>query len=418
MLDLFMLRFVRFCALCLTLGWILSPVPAGAATRKGPSEPPQETGFLNRSIELNGATYRFQVYLPEEWRRDDGKRWPIILFLHGRGERGTDGMWQTQIGLPEAVRDHPERWPFVIVMPQCPQDHYWTDTDSEGLAIAALDHETAEFHGDPDRTYLTGLSLGGYGAWELARLYPRRWAAIVIAASGVFWSYAPTRWKLAATLPGEYAAALGRTPIWLFHGTDDPVVAPRQSELMYDAFKAAGGHIRLWLYQGLKHDCWTRAYGEPELPRWLLEHRIEPPPPAKPGHPAIKEPPPTALAERLVIPLHPPAIRLTQAQVENLAGEYLESNGVAALTISSQGDRLYGKDSFGQVSELAAESPTELFYPGGSSITRLIAQRDPDGRIIAIVFRDDRHDERWEKRKASPGVPASREPSSEPSQNR
>ena len=65
------------------------------------------------------SDYHFQVYLPEEWRRDDHKQWPIILFLHGRGERGSEGMWQTAIGLPSAVRDHPDRWPFIIVMPQC-----------------------------------------------------------------------------------------------------------------------------------------------------------------------------------------------------------------------------------------------------------------------------------------------------------
>ena len=156
-------RLARLFAVCLALAWVLSPSAARAAARKGRPELPQETGFLNRSIELNGASYRFQVYLPEEWRRDDRRLWPIILFLHGRGERGSEGMWQTQIGLPEEVRDHPERWPFVIVMPQCPQGHCWTDPGSQELAMAALDRETAEFHGDPDRTYLTGLSLGGYG---------------------------------------------------------------------------------------------------------------------------------------------------------------------------------------------------------------------------------------------------------------
>jgi pimeloyl-ACP methyl ester carboxylesterase len=324
----------------------------------------------------------------------------MILFLHGRGERGSEGMWQTQIGLPEAVRDHPERWPFVIVMPQCPQGHYWTDPGSQELAMATLDRETSEFHGDPDRTYLSGISLGGYGAWELARLHPHRWAAVAIAAGGVFWSYAPDRWKQSATLPAEYAHALGRTPIWLFHGSDDFVVPPRQSELMYEAFRAAGGQIRLWLYQGLKHDCWTRAYGEPELPRWLLGHRLEPEP-SRSTHTLVRQPEPPALAERLVIPLHPPAIRLTQAQADNLVGEYLEPNGYPGLTVLWQGDRLYGRDRYGQLEELAAESPTELFYPFGSSITRLLAQRDSEGRIIAIIYRDDRHEERWEKRKTA-----------------
>jgi len=115
-------------------------------------------------------------------------------------------MWQTQIGLPQAVRDHPERWPFVMVMPQCPLPGYWTDPGMLSMAIAALDQETSEFHLDPERTYLSGLSMGGYGAWELARLYPRRWAAIAIASSGVFWSYEPERWQQLSTLPAEYAA--------------------------------------------------------------------------------------------------------------------------------------------------------------------------------------------------------------------
>ena len=400
-----MLSFRRSSAVFFVLALALSQAGARAATGRIIQEPIQETGFLNRTIELHGATYRFQVYLPEEWRRDDGKLWPIILFLHGRGERGAEGMWQTQIGLPQAIRDHPERWPFVIVMPQCPQGHYWTDPGSEELAMATLERETAEFHGNPGRTYLTGLSLGGYGVWELARLHPHRWAAIAIAAGGVFWSYAPDRWLKQATLPAEYARALGRTPIWLFHGLDDYVVLPKQSELMYEAFKASGGHLRLWLYQGLKHDCWARAFNEPELPRWLLDHRVEPAPSYKPVHTSgpprsfDKEQEVPAWTERLVIPIHPPAIRLTQAQAENLVGEYVDTNGVPAITILWQNEKLYGKDRSGQIAELGAENPTTLFYLDGFSTTRLLAQREPDGRITAITFRDDRHEERMEKKK-------------------
>jgi predicted peptidase len=119
---------------------------------------------------VHGVTYHFQVYLPEDYRREEHHLWPIILFLHGRGERGADGMWQTQIGLPAAVRDHPERWPFVIVIPQCPFNAFWTDPPSLEMAMATLERETAEFDGDPERNYLTGLSRGVYGAWELARM--------------------------------------------------------------------------------------------------------------------------------------------------------------------------------------------------------------------------------------------------------
>jgi pimeloyl-ACP methyl ester carboxylesterase len=405
-----MFRFLRSVTACLALAWALSPGTAGAAVSKSPQarpELPQETGFLNRRIELHGVTYRFQVYLPEEWRRDDHKLWPIILALHGRGERGSEGMWQTQIGLPQEVRDHPDRWPFVIVMPQCPLESLWTDPDMVAMALAALDRETEEFHGDLERTYLTGLSLGGYGAWELARLYPHRWAAIAICSSGVFWSYAPERWQEVATLPAEYARALGRTPVWLFHGVDDPVVPPRQSELMFEAFKAAGGHVRLWLYQGIKHDCWTRAYNEPELPRWLLAHRALPAPnpaanagssPNANPNPAPAGPELPSLAERLVIPFHPVAIKLSAAQLESLAGEYADKTGHPVITIFRQSEQLYEKNLQGEIAELAAESPSIFFYLNGSSTTRLTFERDAQGRVTTLVLRDDRHEERWERR--------------------
>lgn len=393
-----MFRSTRFLAVCLSVAWALSPQTthafAAGGSRARP-EPMQETGFLNRKLELHGATYRFQVYLPEEWRRDDRKQWPIILSLHGRGERGSEGMWQTQVGLPQEVRDHPERWPFVIVMPQCPLPNYWTDPEMLSMAMAALDRETAEFHGDPGRTYLTGLSMGGYGAWELARLHPQRWAAVAIAASGVFWSYAPERWQEVSTLPAEYAHALGRTPVWLFHGIEDNVVTPRESELMFEALKAADGHVRLWLYQGLKHDCWTRAYNEPELPRWLLTHHE----PAS----GISVPEPPAFAERRLIPLHPPAIKLAPALLDSLAGEYRDRKGHPEVTVFRQGDQLYEKNRFGEINELAAESPSTFFYPNGSSIPRLIFEHDPQGRVTALVLHDDRHEERWEKRAQAAG---------------
>lgn len=361
-------------------------------------EPAQETGFLNRRIEIRGVTYRFQVYLPEEWRRDDRKQWPIVLSLHGRGERGSEGMWQTQVGIPQAVRDHPDRWPFIVVMPQCPIPSYWTDAEMQTLAMASLDQETAEFHADPDRTYLVALSLGGYGAWELVRNNPNRWAAVVIAASGIFWSYAPERWQEVATLPGEYARAIGHTPLWLFHGADDPVVAPRESEIMFQAVKSAGGHVRFWLYQGYRHDCWTRAFAEPELPRWMLAHRLAARPPQRsessgPESAAEAQP----FAERLVIPFHPVPIKLTAALLDTLIGDYRDIHGRPAVSIYRQGDLLLQKDQRGEVAELAAESPAVFFYLNGAATTRLTFEHDSRGNVVALVLRDDRHEERWEK---------------------
>lgn len=396
-----MLRSGIPCAALLALACALGPGPArGAVQAKSPAakpEPPQDTGFLNRKIESHGVIYKFQVYLPEDWRRDDGKQWPIILFLHGRGERGSEGMWQTQIGIAEAVRNHPERWPFVIVMPQCPETAHWTDPAMLDLAMASLDQESAEFHGDPARTYLTGLSLGGYGAWELARLHPHRWAAIVIASSGIFWSYDPERWQESLVLPAQYADALGRTPIWLFCGSNDPVVTPRQSEIMFDAFKSSGGNVRLWIYQGLGHDSWTRAYDESELPRWMLAHRTT----SNADLPS--------LAERLVVPTVPPAIKLTTAQLDGLAGDYREPNGKAITTIYRQGDQLFQRDPGGQVTLLAAESPDSFFYPNGanSAVTiHVTFERDPQGRVTAFVTRDNRREERWVRQPSTPASQA------------
>jgi poly(3-hydroxybutyrate) depolymerase len=386
--------FARALAVGLLIASPLAPIRAGALAGPADSHSKnfQETGFLNRTLDLHGVSYRFQVYLPEDWRRDDHRQWPIILFLHGRGERGAEGMWQTQIGLPEAVRDHPERWPFIIVMPQCPQVHYWTDPDMMTMAMEALDQETIEFHADTARTYLTGLSLGGYGAWEIARTYPKRWAAIAIAASGIFWSYAPERWHEATTLPAEYAHAVGRTPIWAFHGSDDPVVPVREDELMYAALKASGGHIRYWVYQGLRHDCWFRAFTEPDLPRWLLSHRLDP----------KQEPLP--FAERLVIPLHPPELRLTPAQLDSFTGDYLDEHGALAVTLFRQGDQLFQKNVHGEIAELAAESLSALFYPNGISLIRISVERDPLGHVTALTLRDDRHEEHWEKQRQAPST--------------
>ena len=415
--------------LAATLAFLAPPVHAATGhnhqeTHVAP-QPQQETGFLNRTIELQGVTYRFQVYLPEDYRRAEPEEprarekktepanekalektpeklaeraWPIILFLHGRGERGSEGLWQTQIGLAQQLRDHPERWPFIVVMPQCPFRHYWTDPDMMQLAMATLERESHEFHADPERTYLMGLSLGGYGAWELAKDYPHRWAAIAIASSGIFWSYAPDRWHEVATLPAEYARRIGRVPIWLFHGTDDTTVVPRQSELMYDAFKADSGHIRFWEYQGVRHDCWTRAFNEPELPRWLLSHRLNAQGQAIHDNPAKPEPQLPAFAEHLVVPLHPPAAKLPAAILDSYVGEYRDSYNVPVATIQRQGEQVFLRNAQGDVTEIMPENVNTFFYVTGSQ-SRLTFEHDAQGRVTAILFRDDRHEELWEKRK-------------------
>ncbi len=344
----------------------------------------QDTGFLNRSVTLDGSVYKYQVYLPEGW--NSHRRWPVILFLHGSGERGSDGMDETQVGLPNAIRSHPERWPFIVVMPQDPYyHHYWTDPDIMAMAMGALDAEVREFHGDPQRLYLTGLSLGGYGTWEIARTYPGRFAAVVPVSGGIFWSYRPARWKEQQELPKEYVQAIGRTPIWMFHGLLDSVVVPKQSEIMYQAFAAAGGNVRLWEYEGWHHNAWDKAYSDPSLPSWLLAHRLDDIKTAK------------ADASRLLIPLHPAPATVNPQVYDALEGDYFDQ-GVRQVTIIRNGDRLMVKNRTGDLAEILPESASVYFYPSGSS-TRLIFEKNSDGHVTGILYRDDRHEEHWERAK-------------------
>jgi poly(3-hydroxybutyrate) depolymerase len=368
-----------FRVLCLA-AFALLAMPAFAARHN-------DTGFLNRRVTVNGNTYRYQVYLPENWTDHSGK-WPVILFLHGSGERGSEGMDETQIGLPQAIRLHPDRWPFVVVMPQVPfSHHHWTDPDMMQMAMAALDQDTKEFHGDRDRTYLSGLSLGGYGAYELARFNPHRFAAISVVSGGVFWSYRPERWHESAVLPGEYARAIGRTPIWIFHGSNDNVVPVREARLMYDALKASGGIVRYWEYTGWRHNAWDKAYANPDLPKWLLSHSLK------------DDPKLPSSAEEIDVPFHPVPAKINPDIYDAYLGEY-EDQGTIEATIYRKGDRLYEKNRVGDSIEIMPETATSFFYPTGS-VTRLTFEKDGDGAVRGIRYRDDRHEEFWEKRRES-----------------
>ncbi|CAN5223609.1 hypothetical protein BH23GEM2_BH23GEM2_20120 [soil metagenome] len=137
----------------LCLAGVLLAVPVAAPAQQA------ETGFLNRTVTLSGVQHRYQVYVPAAYAGSD-QRWPVILFLHGAGERGADGLRQTLVGLPAQIRESPSRYPALVVMPQVPEDSSWIGLYSD-VAIAALDRTLAEFRADPDRVYLTGLSMGG-----------------------------------------------------------------------------------------------------------------------------------------------------------------------------------------------------------------------------------------------------------------
>jgi predicted peptidase len=242
----------------------------------------QETGFLDRTVIVKSQVYRFQVYLPTNW--DKKQKWPVILFLHGYGERGENGLRETDIGLPQAIRQSSKPWPFVVVMPQClGDDHVFTDPDMEAVAFAALKQSMKEFQGDPERTYLTGLSMGGYATWNIAARHPGIFAAYVPVCGGIKPNHDHPQLKSSLlddpSIPDPYAEIarrVGKTPAWIFHGDADPTVPVEESRKMAEALRAAGGDIKYTEYPGVAHDSWVKAYAEPELAPWLLQQKLHP----------------------------------------------------------------------------------------------------------------------------------------------
>jgi len=222
------------------------------------------TGFLDRTVVVNGHAYPYVVYVPRDF--DAARAWPVILALHGAGERGTDGVRQLQIGIAAAIRAHPERVPAIVVFPQAPEGTNWLGEPADA-AMAALDEAMREFHGDPERVYATGLSMGGYGVIHLALAHPRRFAALVIVCGGLFVRVKTTavRQSPLVTSYEQVAKALRATPVWLFHGADDDTIPVAESRALVAALRAEGAPGRYTEYAGVGHASWTRAYDEAAL---------------------------------------------------------------------------------------------------------------------------------------------------------
>ena len=227
---------------------------------------PRETGFLDRALNVGGRTYRYVVYVP----RMEGRPLPVILSLHGAGERGRDGLRQTQVGLAPAVRWMPEQFPAIIVFPQVPPDERWLGEPAD-VAMAALEETIRDFSGDRDRVYLTGLSMGGYGTWHLATAHPDTFAAIVPVCGGILPAGSATSVRQSPLTEGQadpYAFTAARVQdvaVWMFHGAEDMVVLSSESRKMYEALRALGADVHLTEYEGIGHNSWDRAYGEAAL---------------------------------------------------------------------------------------------------------------------------------------------------------
>ena len=215
--------------------------------------PGQHSQSFKKTITKN-LSCEYLLFLPEGYsKHKDG--WPMILFLHGAGERGSD-LNKVKIHGPPKIVDKQKDFPFIVVSPQCPEDGWWTDKVE--VLIHLMDDIVARYNVDTERIYLTGLSMGGYGSWALAAEYPERFAAVAPICGG-----------------GNRIMAfrLKDVPVWAFHGAKDPVVPLKQSEEMVNAIKELGGNAKLTVYPNAGHDSWTETYNNKELYDWFLKHR-------------------------------------------------------------------------------------------------------------------------------------------------
>lgn len=232
-----------------------------ATAQSAASAAENEKGFVDRAFRDKDGDHKYVVFIPHDYTSK--VKWPVILFLHGAGERGTDGQAPVKVGLGRAIRAREKDFKAIAVFPQCesrgPAARGWHAGSVDGKrALAILDQVEKDYSTDKDRVYLTGLSMGGFGTWSMAVADPKRWAAIVPICGG------------GST---ESAEKIAQLPIWCFHGDADKAVAVELSRKMIQAIKKAGGNPKYTEYAGVGHNSWDAAYGDADLFTWLFSQR-------------------------------------------------------------------------------------------------------------------------------------------------
>ncbi len=219
---------------------------------EGPPAGEPSAQRLEAATRPDGSAGEYLLYLPEGYGAGE-KEWPLVVFLHGAGERGDSLALVAIHGPPKLVREG-RAFPFILVSPQAPEGERW----SVEYLSALLDEVESAYRVDENRIYLTGLSMGGFGTWAWVAEEPERFAAVApIAGGGEPWA----------------ACAAKAVPTWAFHGAQDSVVPVERSREMVEALEACGGDIRYTEYPDATHDSWTATYDNPALYDWLLAQR-------------------------------------------------------------------------------------------------------------------------------------------------
>jgi len=218
-------------------------------------ESPQQEGAFKGKV-IHEVSLDYLLYLPDGFKENSTEKWPLLVFLHGSGERGHD-LVKVKVHGPPKLIDAGKKFPFVVLSPQCPDSVDW---DTEAL-FALINHIAKRYSIDESMVYVTGLSMGGGAAWELAMVYPGYFAAI-----------APVCGPVNRNFP-EGACDLKDFPIWVFHGAADNVVPVLESAGMVRALKECGNDVLFTIYPLSGHDSWTETYNNPALYEWFLSKK-------------------------------------------------------------------------------------------------------------------------------------------------
>lgn len=236
------------------MAWLIeSKKSSNSVSSTGPGGA-EEKWWFGLKKKLGLVEHRYLTFLPRDYEREPAREFPLILFLHGSGERGLDVNRVRTHGPHKFLGKHPEL-PFIVIEPQCLPGEWWNPEE----VLDLLDVICSKYRVDPKRIYLTGLSMGGYGTWSTIPEAAGRFAAAVPICGG--------------GNPKD-AAKLKDTPLWVFHGTKDPVVPVERSREMVRAVRRAGGKAKLTEYPETGHESWTQAYNDPALYEWLLKHHL------------------------------------------------------------------------------------------------------------------------------------------------
>jgi predicted peptidase len=215
-------------------------------------------------VSVSRVQVRYLLYLPREYGRDPMRKWPLILYLHGKGERGDDLELLKKHPLPKML-EHRDDFPFIVASPQLSAESVSWSGMIDALN-ALLDVLQASYAVDPRRVCCTGISMGGAGTWLFGLRSPMRFAALVPIAGYYYW--------------GNRAVPINirdirDVPVWAFHGGSDTDVPSFQSEVLVEALRASGGDVRFTLYPDADHaGSWTRAYADARLYEWILSRYL------------------------------------------------------------------------------------------------------------------------------------------------